>query len=132
MSTAQQVLVSYGVVVVLVGLGLGTILGLLRMTRPPIRTLTTAHVETLMQSSVVLGLAFAIGLVGFDSTWATWGAVLFAGGGALQAAGVTLNWITDSTDQFADRSPGFYLNSLSTWPMLAGAIIIAGGVLANV
>jgi hypothetical protein len=132
MSTAQQVLVSYGVIVVLLGLGLGTILGFLRMKRPPIRTLTTAHVETLMQSSVVLGLAFAIGLVGFDSTWATWGAGLFAGGAAMQAAGVTLNWITDSTDQFADRSPGFYLNSLSTWPLLAGAIIIAGGVLANI
>ncbi len=50
----------------------------------------------------------------------------------MQATGVTLNWITDSTDQFADRSPGFYLNSLSTWPTLAGAIIIAGGVLANI
>ena len=131
MSTAQQVLVSYGVVVVLLGLGLGTILGFLRMSRPPIRTLATAHVETLMQSSVVLGLAFAIGLVGFESTWATWGATLFTGGAAMQAAGVTLNWITDSTDQFADRSPGFYLNSLSTWPLLAGAIIIASGVLSN-
>ena len=131
MSTAQQVLVSYGVIVLLLGLGLGTVLGFLRMSRPPIRTLSTAHVETLMQSSVVLGLAFAIGLVGFDSTWATWGAALFAGGGAMQAAGVTLNWITDSTDQFADRSPGFYLNSISTWPLLAGAIIIASGVLSN-
>lgn len=132
MSTAQQVLVSYGIVVVLVGLGLGTILGFLRMKRPPIRTLATAHVETLMQSSVVFGLAFAVGLVEFDSTWATAGAGLFVTGGAMQAIGVTLNWITDSTDQFADRSPGFYLNSFSTWLLLPGAIIIAAGVLSNI
>ncbi len=32
---------------------------------------------------------------------------------------------TDTADQFAERSPGFYLNSISTYAVLPGAIIIA-------
>jgi hypothetical protein len=132
MSTAQQLFAMYGIIILLVGLGLGTILGFLRMTSPPIRTLATAHVETLMQASISLGLAFVVGAVGFDSTWATWGAGLFVAGSGMQAIGVTLNWITNSADQFADRSPGFYINSASTWIVLPGAIIIAAGVFTNI
>lgn len=132
MSNAQNLFVIYGTVVLLVGLGLGTILGFLRMKNPPIRTLATAHVETLMQAPIHLGLAFAVGAVGFESSWATWGAGLFVVGSGLQAIGVTLNWITNSADQFADRSPGFYVNSVSTYAAMPGAIIIAVGVLSNI
>ena len=32
-----------------------------------LRNLATAHVETLMQAAMHFGLAFAIGIVGFDS-----------------------------------------------------------------
>jgi hypothetical protein len=131
MSSAQRVLV-YGMIVLLFGLGLGTALGVLRMKRPPIRTLATAHVETLMQASLHLGLAFAVGAVGFESGWANWGAGLFVAGSGLQAIGVTTNWLTKTVDQFAERSPGFYLNSLSTYAAVPGAVILAVGVLANV
>ena len=131
MSDAQQLFVVYGTVVLLVGLGLGTILGFLRMTTPPIRTLATAHVETLMQAPIHLGLAFVVGAVGFQSGWATWGAGLFVAGSGLQAIGVTLNWITNTADQFAERSPGFYLNSASTYAVLPGAIITVTGVLSS-
>lgn len=131
MSNAQNLFVVYGVVVLMVGLGLGTVLGLLRMKNPPIRTLATAHVETLMQAPIHLGLAFAVGAVGFESGWATWGAALFVIGSGMQAIGVTLNWITNTADQFATRSPGFYVNSASTYAMMPGAIIIAAGVLSH-
>jgi hypothetical protein len=132
MSDAQQVLVVYGMIVLLVGLGLGTVLGVLRMKHPPMRALATAHVEMLMQAPIHLGLAFAAGAVGFESGWATWGAALFVAGSGLQAVGVTTNWIMGTVDQFAERSPGFYLNSLSTYASVPGAVIIAVGVLANV
>ena len=131
MSDAQQLFLIYGTLVLLAGLVLGTILGILRMNAPPIRTLATAHVETLMQAPIHLGLAFAVGAVGFESGWATWGALLFVAGSGLQAIGVTLNWITKTGDQFAERSPGFYVNSVSTYAVLPGAIITVAGVLSS-
>ena len=49
----------------------------------------------------------------------------------MQAIGVTLNWMTKTGDQFAEKSPGFVLNSLSTFASFPGLVIIAIGVLAN-
>src|ERR1700682_6180403 len=106
MSAAQRVFLGYGIVILAVGFGLGTVLGMLRVKVPAIRPLATAHVETLMQAAIHFGLAFAVGAVGFDSTAATWGAWLLVIGSAMQATGVTLNWLTKTTDQFAERSPG--------------------------
>ena len=131
MSTAQRVFVGYATLVLVLGFLLGAVLGTLRMKAPAIRTLGTAHVETLMQASLHFGLAFAVGAVGFDTTGATWGAWLLVAGSSMQAAGGTLNWITATTDQFAERSPGFKLNSLSTFVMLPGLAITAVGILTN-
>jgi hypothetical protein len=87
--------------------------------------------ETLMQAAMVLGLAFAIGATGFDSTAATWGAVLLVVGAAMQAVGVTLNWLTATGDQFAERSPGFKINSLATFVAWPGLLITVIGIFAN-
>ena len=51
MSTAQRLFVGYGTVILAFGFVLGTVLGGLRMKAPAIRSLATAHVETLMQAS---------------------------------------------------------------------------------
>lgn len=131
MSTAQQLFIAYGAIILAVGFSLGGILGVLRMSSPAIRTLATAHVETLMQAAMHLALAFAVGAVGFDSGLATWGAVLLVVGSAMQAAGTTLNWLTKTEDQFAERSPGFFLNSTSTFVAMPGMIITVIGILAN-
>jgi hypothetical protein len=131
MSTAQRVFVGYGTVVLVVGFGLGTVLGMLRTKSPPIRALATAHVETLMQAAMHFGLAFAVGAVGFDSVAATWGAWLLVVGSAMQATGVTLNWLTHTTDQFAQRSPGFLVNSSSTFIIWPGLLITVYGILSN-
>lgn len=131
MSTAQQWFIAYGALITAVGFGLGGILGMVRMQHPAARNLATAHVETLMQAGLHLGLAFAIGAVGFDSTAATWGAALLVIGSAMQATGVTLNWLTKTGDQFAERSPGFMLNSTSTFVAMPGMIIIVIGILTN-
>ncbi len=131
MSTAQRVLLGYGTVILVVGFVLGTVLGMLRTKAPSIPALATAHVETLTQAAVHFGLAFAVGAVGFDSTAATWGAWLLVIGSAMQATGVTLNWITHTTDQFAQRSPGFLVNSLSTFIIWPGLLITGYGILNN-
>ena len=131
MSTAQRLLVGYGTIVLVVGFVLGTVLGIVRMKTPPVRTLATAHVETLLQAAVHFGLAFAVGAVGFDSSAATWGAVLLIVGSAMQAVGVTLNCVTNTADQFAQRSPGFVVNSLSSFVIWPGLVVTVVGILAN-
>jgi hypothetical protein len=130
-STAQRVFLGYGTVILVVGFVLGTVLGMVRMKAPPIRALATAHVETLMQAAMHFGLAFAVGAVGFDSTAATWGAWLLVIGSAMQAIGVTINWLTKTTDQFAQRSPGFLINSTSTFIIWPGLLITGYGILNN-
>ena len=131
MSTAQQILIGYGTGVLLLGFILGMALGAARSKGPSARNLAMAHVETLMQGGVVLGLGFAVSAVAFDSSLATWGAVLLAVGSAMQAAGVTLNWITKTGDQFAEKSPGFALNSVSTFVSVPGLAILAFGIFTN-
>ena len=90
-----------------------------------------AHVETLMQGAMALGLGFAVHVTGWDGSWATIGAGLLIGGLAGQAIGVTLNWLTKSKDQFAEKSPGFVINSLSSFASFPGLIITAYGVFTN-
>ncbi len=129
MSTAQRVFIAYGIVILVVGFGLGTVLGMVRMKSPAARTLATAHVETLMQAAMHFGLAFAVGAVNFDTSAATVGAWLLVAASAMQALGATTNWITNVGDQFGERSVGFYLNSSATLIALPGLAIIGYGIL---
>lgn len=131
MSTAQRLFVGYGTAILVIGFLLGTLLGTLRMNAGPIRNLATAHVETLMQAAMHFGLAFAVGTVGFNSTAATWAALLLVVGSAMQATGVTLNWVTKTNDQFAQRSPGFMINSASSFVIWPGLALTAWGILTR-
>ena len=131
MTTAQRILLGYGTTILIAAFALGGTLGLVRMKAAEARALATAHVETLLQAALHLGLAFAIGAVGFDSTPSTVGAWLLVAGSAMQATGATLNWLTKTTDQFAERSPGFVLNTASTLVIWPGLAVIAYGVLSR-
>jgi hypothetical protein len=131
MSAAQRLFVGYGTAILTVGFVLGTVLGMLRRNTPSIRNLATAHIETLMQAAMHLGLAFAVGAAQFDSTAATGGAALLVIGSAMQAAGVTLNWVTKAEDQFAPRSPGFVVNSTATFVIWPGLLITGWGILTG-
>jgi hypothetical protein len=104
---------------------------MLRMKAAAVRSLANAHVETLIQAALHLGLAFAVGAVGFASGAATWAAALLVAGSALQAVGATLNWATNTGDQFAERSPGFRLNSLATFVIVPGLVIVMVGILTR-
>ena len=127
----RQLFIGYGTVITIVGFALGGLLGLLRMKAPAVRSLATAHVETLMQAALHFGLAYAVGRTGFDSSAATWGALLLVIGSAMQAIGVTLNWVTKTKDQFAEKSPGYLFNTAGTFPAWPGLLITAIGILAN-
>lgn len=132
MSTAQRVFITYGIIVLILGFGLGTVLGTVRMKAPAARSLATAHVETLMQAAMHLGLAFAVGAVGFDSRAATIGAWLLVVSSAMQALGATLNWVQRVGDQFAARSLGFYSNTASSFFAIPGLAVVAYGILTRV
>ncbi|HZM38309.1 MAG TPA: hypothetical protein VFB94_04300, partial [Acidimicrobiales bacterium] len=105
--------------------------GMLRRNTPSIPNLATAHIETLMQAALHLGLAFAVGAAQFDSAAATWGAALLVIGSAMQAVGVTLNWVTKAEDQFAQRPPGFVVNSAATFVIWPGLLITGWGILTG-
>lgn len=131
MSAAQRLFVGYGTSILTVGFVLGTVLGMLRRNTPSIPNLATAHIETLMQAALHLGLAFAVGAAQFDSSAATWGAALLVTGSAMQAVGVTLNWVTRAEDQFAQRPPGFVVNSTATFVIWPGLLITGWGILTG-
>ena len=131
MSAAQRLFVGYGTSILTVGFVLGTVLGMLRRNTPSIPNLATAHIETLMQAALHFGLAFAVGAAQFDSAAATWGAALLVIGSAMQAVGVTLNWVTKAEDQFAQRPPGFVVNSTATFVIWPGLLITGWGILTG-
>jgi hypothetical protein len=132
MSTAQNLLVGYGVIVLTYGLLLGIPLAAARAKAPQApRHLITAHLSGLMQGPVVLGLAFAIGAVSFDSNLATVAAALVIAGLVAETLGGTVNWLQGTGDQFEQKGTGFRLNALAGPLAIPGALIITVAVLAK-
>ena len=132
MSTAQDVLVTYGLLALLYGLILGIPLARARMNAPAAsRHLVSTHVSALMQGPLHLGVAFALGAVAFDSTLAVVAAALLVAGSALELGGGTVNWLLATGDQFAERSPGFLLNSLTGPLAIPGLALLAYGVVTR-
>lgn len=130
MSTAQNLLVGYGVVVLTYGFVLGVPLAAARMKTPAAsRHLVTTHLSGLMQGPIHLGLAFALGAASFDSGLAVTAAGLVVAGSLAEIAGGTVNWLQGTGDQFDERSIGFRINSLTGLLAIPGALIIAIGVL---
>ena len=60
---------------------------------------------------------------------ATTAAILIVVGSALEATGGTLNWLQATGDQFAEKSLGYRINSLSGPPAIVGAVAISVGVI---
>ena len=80
MTTATQLFITYGLIVLILGFTLGSALGAIRSKQSSARSLAMAHVETLMQGSMHLGMGFAVSASGWDSQWATIGALLLVVG----------------------------------------------------
>ncbi|MGH1488446.1 MAG: hypothetical protein ACRBK7_03495 [Acidimicrobiales bacterium] len=132
MGTAQQILLGYGVIVLAYGLLLGIPLAAARSKAAAAsRHLVNAHLSGLIQGGVVLGLGGAFGATGFESGLATVGALLIVAGFAAESIGGTLNWLQSTGDQFAERSPGFLVNSLSGLLAVPGVLICVYGILTG-
>ena len=132
MTTAQKVLVGYGVIILAYGFLLGVPLSAIRNKEPAApRNLVNAHLSGLIQPSIVISMAFALAATGFDGSWATIGAWLLVVGCASEAIGGTTNWLMNTGDQFAEKSTGLKINALSGPLCISGSLILAIGVLAN-
>jgi hypothetical protein len=132
MSTAQKLLLIYGVVVLVYSFLLGFAMAKARSTAPAApRALTNTHLSGLMQAPLHLSLAAALAATGFTGGAATTGAVLLIAGCAMEQIGATLNWLQHTNDQFAQRSLGFKFNAAGGPLMLVGAVILAIGIITN-
>jgi hypothetical protein len=131
-STAQNVLVAYGLLVMTYGMVLGVPLAVARSSAPQAsRHLVTAHLSGLMQGPIALGLAFAIGAVSFDSDLAVVAALLVTAGLLAETLGGTVNWLRGTGDQFEEKSAGFRLNALAGPLAIPGVLIITVAVLTD-
>lgn len=133
MTTAQTIFVVYGVIILAYGFILGVPLAAQRMrsTRAP-RHLVTTHLSALIQGALHLGLAFAMGSFELGIGWANTAAWLIVVASAFETLGGTINWLSGTDDQFAERSFGFRFNSLVGPPAIVGILIIVVGVVRGV
>lgn len=133
MTTAQSILIVYGVVVLTYGFILGVPLAAVRTRQPQAsRHLVNAHLSGIIQGGVHLGLAYAAGTADLTSWLVTTAAILVVSGSALELLGGTVNWLQATGDQFAERSLGFAINSLSGPPSIIGGAVLAIGVIVGV
>ena len=129
MSTAQKIVLVYGMLSLVYGMTLGFPLSGIRMSQPTgPRHLVTAHLSALMQGAMHLGLSVALGFATFTPWVLTASAIALVSGSALFVAGVTANWLMNVGDHFAERPRGFYLLSASAPLHFAGALVVLLGV----
>ena len=129
MTTAQSIFVVYGVVMLAYGFVLGVPLAASRMKAPQApKHLVTTHLSAIIQGAVHLGLGFAIGFAALGTGWAVAAAWLIVAGSAFEVLGGTINWLSGTGDQFAEKSLGFRFNSLVGPPAIIGIVIVVVGV----
>jgi hypothetical protein len=132
-STAQRILVLYGITSLAVGFALGMALSRER-TRAPAAShhLVTAHLSALMQGTMHLALVVALELSTLSDGVEVLAAGLLAIGSATFVAGTIANWRQGVGDHFAARSLGWRLLAGSSVGHIGGLSVIATGVLLAV
>ena len=132
MSTAQQILAGYGLLIGAYGLLLGIpMAGERRSQRHANPHLVATHNATFMMSGMYLGLAWAVGHSDHGSGWNNLGAVLAVAGAAMIAAGGSVNWLSGTDDQFQERGVGYLLNAAGGPPSIIGWLILTVGVITG-
>jgi hypothetical protein len=130
METAAKVLVVGGVLNLALAFVLGFILSNSRL-KEPAKTqpyLAVAHRVSLWEGFMLLGLVFAVELSDLSSGVETLAAVLLVASSAFQDGSSVLNWVQGVADEFAERSPGFYLATINAILATAGLGILIVGV----
>jgi hypothetical protein len=130
-AAAVRVLIVGGVGNLVLSFALGWVLAGRRLKQPieSHRWLLTAHEVSLQEGLMLLGLAFAMGFVQLDRSWALVAAWLLVVASVLQDLSGIVNWLVGTGDQFAERSTGWRLATLNAVTNTAGLLIVAWGVI---
>lgn len=131
---AARVLVVGGIANLALSFLLGWILAGKRTRGPiePLHWLLTAHVVSLQEGMMLLGLAFALTFAQLSPSLALGGAWLLVLGSAFQDFSGIINWWRKTGDQFAEKSTGWVLATINAVLNTAGLAIVTVGVVRGV
>jgi hypothetical protein len=91
--------------------------------------LMAAHIGTLLQAAVLLGLVWAARLSALGPGWLDVAAWLVVISSALVAAKDTLNWLAGVQDEFSEKAKTTLLGGLAAWAEPIGIGLFVIGVL---
>jgi len=130
-TAAEKVLIAGGVLNLAYGVLLGYPIVVNRVTGAPAtpKYLMAAHVSTLLQAAVLLGLVWAAQLSRLGPAWQEVGAWLVVVSSALVAAKDTVNWLTGVQDEFSGKAKTVPLAALAALGEPIGIGIFVVGVL---
>ena len=105
MAAAEKVLIAGGVLNLAYGMLLGYPITVIRVKGAPAtpRYLLAAHLGTLLQAAILLGLVWAARLATLSPGWLDVAAWLVVVSSALIAAKDTVNWLTGVKDEFSEK-----------------------------
>jgi hypothetical protein len=131
MTAAEKVLIVGGVLNLAYGVLLGYPIVVTRVKGAPAtpKYLMAAHLGTLLQAAVLLGLVWAARLSALGPGWLKVAAWLVVVSSALVAAKDTVNWLTGVQDEFSEKSKAALLGGLAALPETIGVGIFVVGVL---
>ncbi len=133
MTTAQRIVIVYGVASIAYGFVLGIPLSRKRMgSSTASRHLVIAHLSSIIQGAMYLGLSAAFALSTLTSRIETTAAVLLVCGSTLFVTGATLNWRQRIGDHFEVRSIGWRCFAASSMGHLTGISVVLIGVVKGI
>ena len=133
MNAAESIFLVYGLVILTYGFILGVPLAAVRIKAPQAsRHLVTTHLSAIIQGAVHLGLASAVAMLEMEGGWIVTAAWLIVAGSVFEIIGGTINWLSGTEDQFAQKSLGFRLNSLVGPLAIIGIVIVAVGAFQTI
>jgi hypothetical protein len=130
-TVAEKVLIAGAVLNLAYGVLLGYPIVVIRARGAPAtpRYLLAAHLGTLLQAAVLLGLVWAARLSALGPGWLEVAAWLVVVASALVAAKDTVNWLGGVQDEFGEKSKAALLGGLAALPETIGVGIFVVGVL---
>jgi hypothetical protein len=130
-TVAEKVLIAGGVLNLAYGVVLGYPIVVNRVRGAPATPtyLMGAHIGTLLQAAVLLGLAWAARLSALGPAWNEAAAWLVVISSALVATKDTVNWLNGVQDEFGEKSKAALLGGLAALPETIGVGLFVIGVL---